>query len=327
MPPCRSSIEESALERFGFRRQIVEPVVAFARQARGRHVEKAQQINVHRTVQHRAQAFGARSAAAGRKARQHAVRRMGVSEGVMGRFPVRMLVRGSKSGHAQCRSVGEGAAEIGWRGTFSDRLDHLLRNGGGAVAEERLGKCDRATPPARAASARRNGRREFGRRVGRKGDEIDRMAPGSGLLGAAGAREMLDRGGEYSIGVRPANQIQQLECLVDEVQRVAAVGKHAVGGGSEQHLGERGGGQSSRDARENGSLDRIAVTHRSPMAQPPRKRLGWRRRVERLARAPCGLSRAVLGDFRDALVEREIGRFFRQDRESIPFLGVCSAAK
>ena len=305
-------VEKSALERVGVGGQIVEPVLAFARQARGWHVEKAQQIDVHCTVQHRAKAFSGRWATAARKARQHALGRMGVSESVMRRFPVRVLVRGSKAGKPQRRSVGEGAAEVGWRGTFGDRVDHRLPNGAGSVSEECLGKCNGALPPAGAACADRNRRRELGRHIGCKRNEIDRMAPGGRLLRASGAREMLDHRGQYSGCVRPADQIQELEGLVDEVQCVAAVGKHAVGGGGEQHLGEGGGSQPSRDARENGSLDRIAVTHCSPMAQPPRQRLGRRRRLQRLAWAPCGPPRTILGHFRDALVEREIARFFRQ---------------
>ena len=66
------------------------------------------------------------------------------------------------------------------------------------------------------------------------------------------------RTGEYGDRIMvPTNQVQQLEGLVAEVEQVAAVGVEAVGGGTEDQVGQLTGAGPLADGRQQGSLGAV----------------------------------------------------------------------
>jgi hypothetical protein len=71
-----------------------------------------------------------------------------------------------------------------------------------------------------------------------------------------------------------------------KIERMADVGKHAVGLGREQEVGQSVLCRAGRDRRKQGALGAVAVAHSTPMAQPPLKRRDLGRRRERGAIAP-----------------------------------------
>ena len=134
-------------------------------------------------------------------------------------------------------------------------------------------------------------------------DEVDRVAPGVGLLHPLGERELRRQRGQHRLGPLPARGVERLQGLVDEVERVPAVQVAVVGGGGEEHVGEllrRGAGANGRDDRP---LRAVGVAHldeaAEPAAQPFRIHLA-RQRVER---KPRRLHRRVGGDVRQTVVE------------------------
>ena len=72
-------------------------------------------------------------------------------------------------------------------------------------------------------------------------NKIIGLAPGGRFLGATGLHHLTDDSGQHSRRVLPANQIEALERLVDEVERVSSVGVCPFGAGREQSIGEHGG--------------------------------------------------------------------------------------
>ena len=71
-------------------------------------------------------------------------------------------------------------------------------------------------------------------------DEVDRLAPCGRLLGPASCHHLAYHGGQYGVGMLPADQVEALEGLVCEIKRVSTVGERAVRIGRKQELGERG---------------------------------------------------------------------------------------
>jgi hypothetical protein len=70
----------------------------------------------------------------------------------------------------------------------------------------------------------------------------------------------------------PADHVQALERLVDEVERVSAVGEGPLGLGREQGVGERGWRETGGDPGEQGPLGRLAVADLRPAPQPALER-------------------------------------------------------
>ena len=69
-------------------------------------------------------------------------------------------------------------------------------------------------------------------------DRIDGLAPGCRFLGATGGHHLSDDGRQRSGRVLPADQIEALKRLVDEVERMAGVGESPLGSGRPQGIGE-----------------------------------------------------------------------------------------
>src|SRR5882672_7646253 len=67
----------------------------------------------------------------------------------------------------------------------------------------------------------------------------------------------------------PADQIEALEGLVDEVERMSGVREHAIRPGCEHKLGERGRRGAGRDRGEHGALRRLPMPDGCPPPQPP----------------------------------------------------------
>ena len=70
--------------------------------------------------------------------------------------------------------------------------------------------------------------------------QIERMAPRVQLFAAARSDQLFDDGRQHQGRLLPADDVQTLECFVDEVEGVAAIGEGAIGDGSEQQCRELG---------------------------------------------------------------------------------------
>src|SRR6516165_8490997 len=62
-------------------------------------------------------------------------------------------------------------------------------------------------------------------------DQINGLAPSDRFLGAAGRHHLTDYSRQHSRSVLPADQIEALERLIDEVERVPGVGECPFGRG------------------------------------------------------------------------------------------------
>src|SRR6516164_9580277 len=91
----------------------------------------------------------------------------------------------------------------------------------------------RSPTPARSAP----GRQQFGqlkRSRLAQSHEVERVAPCIQLLAAARGDQLRYHGRQYRGGLVPAHDIEGFERLVDEIQSMTAIGKDAVGDGSQQ---------------------------------------------------------------------------------------------
>ena len=95
-------------------------------------------------------------------------------------------------------------------------------------------------PAARAAVCRKKLRKLPGRFLAKR-DKIDRLAPLGRFLGAARRHHLADDCRQQRGSMLPADQVEALERLVDEIERVSVVGEGPLGLGGEQGVGERGG--------------------------------------------------------------------------------------
>ena len=65
------------------------------------------------------------------------------------------------------------------------------------------------------------------------------MTPRGRFLSAACGHHLAHHGRQHVASLLPADEIEALEGLVDEVERMSAAGKGAIGLGVEQEVGER----------------------------------------------------------------------------------------
>ena len=122
--------------------------------------------------------------------------------------------------------------------------------------------------PAPPAATGREQVRQFRRRRVAQGDEINRLTPSGRFLGAARGDHLADHGRQHGGSVLPTNQVETLEGLVDEVERVSGVGEGAIRLSREQKVGEDGRRGTSRDGREHGALGRLPMAYGRPTPQP-----------------------------------------------------------
>ena len=128
----------------------------------------------------------------------------------------------------------------------------------------------------RAASAVPLGRLDVGRKdVGeflerffQDFHEVDRPAPGVGFLHAAGVGVAAGEGADHGLGQVPAGDVQGFECLVGEVEHVAAGQVAVVGGRSEEHVGNGGLVDSGLNGREQAAFGAGGVAHVDEAPEP-----------------------------------------------------------
>ena len=171
---------------------------------------------------------------------EHLVERVGVGEDVVRRLPVGVLVGVAEARHPERRPVSERSAKISGSGAGSDRRLDRFGDPDRIVAKQLPSK-RRMIRPAMRAVACREQRRQLASHFVAKRDKIERLSPFGQFLGAPGRRHLADDGRQQSGSMPPANQVQAFERLVDEVERVSAVGEGAFGLGGEQRVGEHSG--------------------------------------------------------------------------------------
>jgi len=81
-------------------------------------------------------------------------------------------------------------------------------------------------------------------------DKINRLAPGGGFLSSTGRNHLADDRRQQNGRVLPPDQVKALERLIDEVERMPAVGECPVGFGREQGIGEESWRDISGNRRE-----------------------------------------------------------------------------
>ena len=136
-------------------------------------------------------------------------------------------------------------------------------------------------------------------------DQVDRVAPGVGLLHPLGAGQLGGQRGEHRLGAAPACGVERLQRLVHEVQRVAAVQVAVVGGGGEQHVGERRRPGAAADRRDERPLGPLGVADVDEVAEPGGQPvLRGRRAGERVEREAGRLRGGVGGHVGEPMVER-----------------------
>jgi hypothetical protein len=155
---------------------------------------------------------------------------------------------------AQDRGVRDGGRELGEGDALRcepDELGQRLRRIG---LQDGLGQFGVAVPDNAVLTS---GPRalQLGRRVADQRGDVDRVAPRRGLLHALRADERRHEGGQHLAGVLPADQVEQLERLVGEVQGVAGVQVQVVRARREDQV---------RDRRRLQALDR---RHQQPVQQ------------------------------------------------------------
>src|SRR4051794_11707720 len=69
-------------------------------------------------------------------------------------------------------------------------------------------------------------------------DQVDGLAPRRALLGTPSCRHLPDYAGQYIGRMFPADDVETFESLVDEIERVPAIGIGAVRLGREEEICE-----------------------------------------------------------------------------------------
>src|ERR671913_181771 len=108
----------------------------------------------------------------------------------------------------------------------------------------------------------------------------------------------------------PTDQVEALASLVDEVERVAAVGKDAIRCRREQHAGKRARQGASRDTGEQGALGGFTMAYRAPVPEPALQRREIELARKRGALPSRRLAIAVRRNPPGAVEERKIGLLF-----------------
>ena len=109
----------------------------------------------------------------------------------------------------------------------------------------------------------------------------------------------------------PADQVEALECLVDEIERVAAIGEGALRLGRDENIGEHSRRGAGGNRGQQRALGRFAMPHLGPAPQPCLERGRIRPAAERRAVAPRRLSVAILGYAARTMKQCEIGVLVR----------------
>ena len=133
------------------------------------------------------------------------------------------------------------------------------------------------------------------------------MAPRRRFVCSSRRHHLADHARQHGSGVLPADQVEALASLVDEVERVSAVGEDAVRRRREQQARERGRRGAVRDGGEQRALGGFAMAHGAPVPQPALEGREVGPARERGALPARRLAIAVRGDAPGAVEQREIG--------------------
>ena len=129
--------------------------------------------------------------------------------------------------------------------------------------------------------------RQISGRICAQRHEIDRLAPFRCFVGAACGNHLADDAGQQIGGVLPSDQVEKLEALVDEIKRVSAIGKDAVGLGRDEEVRQHWGRRTGGDGGQQRALGCLAVADRNPAPKPAFKR-GTTGRLDREERCLAG---------------------------------------
>jgi hypothetical protein len=118
-----------------------------------------------------------------------------------------------------------------------DRRLERVKNLGRIVTEQLSGE-RRVVRPAMHATAVSEQFRQLAGCFVTQGNKINGLAAGGRFLGATRRHHLADDSRHQSRRVLPADQVEALERLVDEVERVSGIGEHPLGLGREQGIGK-----------------------------------------------------------------------------------------
>lgn len=198
---------------------------------------------------------------------QRLVEGVGVGEDVVGRLPIRMLICGSKTCHAERRRIGKCFAKVGRRSPGPRSAFQLINDTGRFFRQKPVGQIRMVRPPARAA-ADRDETKQFTNSALAQGVEVNGLAPRCRFLGTARFGHLADDGRQHLGRILPADEIETLERLVDEVERVTAVRVYAVRLGRKQQICQFSWRGATSNGCQNDAFSRLAMGYRHPPTQP-----------------------------------------------------------
>jgi len=148
-------------------------------------------------------------------------------------------------------------------------------------------------------------------------DQIFGLAPFGRFLRAARRGHLADNGRQHGRSVLPPDQVEAFERLVDEVERVPAVGEGPFRLGREQGASEHGRRKAGVDRGEKGALGRLAMANLYPAWQPAFQNRRFRPAPERGA-FPSGRLAVTIGrDAARSVEEHEISVILGQRGQEI----------
>src|SRR5262249_61287887 len=103
-------------------------------------------------------------------------------------------------------------------------------------------------------------------------DRVYWMPPLTLFSPPEGGGKHRQNGGKPTARTPPAEKIDRLKRLLEEIQRVAAIGEISIGDRSQRGGREPLRGGARRDRGAQGPLRACPMTHPHPMAEPTRER-------------------------------------------------------
>ena len=214
------------------------------------------------------------------------------------------------------RRVGEGSAKVSSRSACVDRVLERVNDPHRIVIQQLSGE-RRVVRPAIHVAARNEQFRQLVGRFLTQRNEINRLAPGGRFLGATSRYHLADDRRQHNRRMVPANQVETLERLVDEVERVSGFGKRPLGCSRKQCIGEPSRRDTPRNRREQRPLGRLAMAHVCPTPQPALERGRVQPAAKRRTVPPRRLAIAVRRHAARTVDQSEIGLLLRQQRQKI----------
>ena len=95
-------------------------------------------------------------------------------------------------------------------------------------------------------------------------DQVDGLAPCGAFFGTPSRRHLTDHARQHIGRMLPADDVKTLETLVDEIERVPAIGVGAVRLGGQEEICECSRRGAAGNGRLHSSLGRIPMPHGNP---------------------------------------------------------------